>query len=43
MQGVQTLLWGRMKSVDISTKISWGGLWDLNPQPSLPQSDALTN
>ena len=21
----------------------WGGLWDLNPRPSEPQSDALTN
>lgn len=22
---------------------TWGDLWELNPQPSLPQSDALTN
>ncbi len=21
----------------------WGGRWDLNPQPSVPQTDALTN
>ena len=21
----------------------WGGLWGLNPQPSAPQADALTN
>ena len=21
----------------------WGGQWDLNPQPSVPQTDALTS
>jgi hypothetical protein len=21
----------------------WGGRWDLNPQPSVPQTDALTS
>lgn len=22
---------------------TWGGRWDLNPQPSVPQTDALTS
>lgn len=26
-----------------SDSVIWGGRWDLNPQPSVPQTDALTN
>ncbi len=27
----------------LSEIFAWGGRWDLNPQPSVPQTDALTN
>ena len=27
----------------LTANSTWGGRWDLNPQPSVPQTDALTN
>ena len=29
--------------VELNESTDWGGRWDLNPQPSVPQTDALTN
>ena len=29
--------------VKVRESATWGGRWDLNPQPSVPQTDALTN
>ena len=35
---------GRGKAyISESDSVIWGGRWDLNPQPSVPQTEALTN
>lgn len=31
------------KIYELNKSQEWGGRWDLNPQPSVPQTDALTS